>query len=38
MKNIDEITNSVKELIEFIRNPCGKQECPTCGDSHGRYY
>ncbi len=38
IKNIDEITNSVNELIEFIRNPCGKQECPTCGDPRKRDY
>ena len=30
MKNIDKITSSVKELVESIRTPCGKQECPTC--------
>ena len=37
MGNIDKITNSVNELVEFIRNPCGKQECPTCGYPHKIY-
>ena len=34
--NIEEITNSVSELVEFIMNPCGKQECPTCNGNSRR--
>ena len=30
IENIDEITSSVKSLVEFIIKPCGEQECPTC--------
>ena len=30
LENIDKITNSVNELIDFIMNPCGEQECSIC--------
>ena len=30
IENIYEITDSVKRLVNFIVNPCGEQECPTC--------
>ena len=30
IENIDKITNSVNELVKFVMNPCGRQECPTC--------